>query len=461
MRPGARRPHARATSAVAVVLLGLLGVLSACAGPGDPGDLGGPADAAPADDPLVRRATAVAADLAALPGVEEAAPGWLAAPPVDGPDTRTVAFDVRTGVATAADVTGTASAALDVLVDADVPGSVRVWQQSRTGFPGVAVTLGTGDPAAVLLATTAQLLALPGLTDVAVAADSVSLTLSGPSALPTVAETTARLATGTLMVGTADQRLSTVVPPGVLDGTLATTLAELLARPEVTSVFLGTAGGADQALRVQVGSGSAQVAVAQLLAARPPGATPVSFSAATAFGEVTGTVGAPLAAGALDASPPAATTWPADPGAPPCTGADLEVRVHGGDAALGRRFLLLAARNTGPVPCAVEGTPAVEFWRASGTPALDVETGTPPGTAAPGRIVVPAGGAVYAELQWGAMSTALDPDVTVALGVRAVRGADAVRLEVPAEAGGPLDVLAGAAVAVGPWQQTPAGWQVG
>jgi hypothetical protein len=442
------------------VLLALLGVLSACADPGP--RAGGPSDdAAPADDPLVRRVTAVAAALAELPGVEEAAPGWVDGPPADGPDTRAVAFDVRTGAVTAADVTATASAALDVLVDAEVPGSVRVWQAARTGMPGVAVTLGTGDPADALLATTAQLLTLPGLTGAEVAADTVALTVSDPTALPAVAAATADLGTGTLMVGTADQRLSTVVPPGVLDGALATTLAELLARPEVTSVFLGTAGGADRALQVQVGSGSAQAAVAELLAARPPGATPVSFSVSTAFGEVTGTVGAPLAAGALDTPPPAATTWPADPGARPCTGADLEVLVHGGDAALGRRFLLLAARNTGPVPCAVEGTPAVEFWRASGTPAPDVETGTRPGTPAPGRIVAPVGGAVYAELQWGAMSTALDPDVTVALGVRAVRGADAVRLEVPAEAGGPLDVLAGAAVAVGPWQQTPEGWQIG
>jgi hypothetical protein len=451
----------------------LAGVLSACGGPGAPG---APADGAPADgaagdgdpagraaadDPLARRATAAAAALAGLPGVEEAAPGWVDPPPADGPDTRTVAFDVRTDLATAAEVTATARAALDVLADADVPGSVRLAQDARAGLPGVAVTLGTTDPADALLATTEQLLALPGLADAAVAAGTVGLTLSDPAVLPAVAESTARLGTGTLMVGTADQRLSSVVPPGALDGPLAATLAGLLARPDVTSAFLGTATGADAALQVRVGSGSAQAAVAQLLATAPPGAAPVPFSVATAFGEVTGSVGEPLAAGALDLPPPAATTWPADPAAPPCTGSGLAVEVHGGDAALGRRFLLLAARNTGPVPCAVEGTPAVEFWRASGTAAPDVETGTRPGTPAPGRVVVPVGDVVYAELQWGAMSTALDPDVTVALGVRAVRGADAVRLEVPAEAGGPLDVLAGAAVAVGPWQQTPEGWQVG
>lgn len=460
MPPDARDRGPRAhAAAAAVVLLTLLGVLSACAGPGGRDD-GSARGSAHADDPLVLRVAAVTAALAALPGVEEAAPGWVDAPPAEGPDTRTVAFDVRTGAATAADVTATAAATVHVLVDADLPGSVRVWQGARTGMPGVAVTLGTGDPAAALLATTAQLLALPGLTDAAVAVDTVSLTLADPTALPVVAEVTTRLATGTLLIGTADQRLSTVVPPGVLDGTLAATLSELLARPEVTSVFLGTAGGADDTLQVQVGSSSAQAAVAQLLASRPPPAAPLPFSVATAFGEVTGAVGAPLAAAAL-APPAAATTWPADPAAPPCTGADLEVRVHGGDAALGRRFLLLAARNTGPVPCAVEGAPAVEFWRASGTPAPDVATGTRPGTPAPGRLVVPVGAAVYAELQWAAMSTAQDPDVSVAVGVRAVRGADAVRLEVPREAGGPLDVLAGAAVAVGPWQQTPEGWQVG
>lgn len=443
------------TSAAVVGLPLVLVLLGGCVGPGAGAAPDSATSATTTVDALTRRAAAAAATLAGLPGVEEATPG----PVADGSaDARWVSFDVRTDVATAPEVTATASAALAVLVADDLTGSVRLAQPARPGLPAVAVTLGTDVPAEALLATTAQVLALPGVTGAEVAEGTVSLGLDGPATLPALAGATAALDTATLMMATPDQRLSTVTAPGLLTPALAGALAAVLARHDVTSVFFGGVDGPDEALQVRVRSASAQAAVAQALAATDDG--PVRFAVATAFQEVTGTVGQPLAAGALDAPPPAPTTWPADPAAPACTGADLEVRVEGGDAALGRRFLLLAARNAGPVACAVDGTPAVEFWRASGTTAPDVEVGTRPGTPAPGRVVVPADGTVYAQLQWGAMSTALDPDVTVALGVRAVRGAEATRLAVPANAGGPLDVLAGAAVAIGPWQQTAGGWQV-
>jgi hypothetical protein len=70
-------------------------------------------------------------------------------------------------------------------------------------------------------------------------------------------------------------------------------------------------------------------------------------------------------------------------------------------------------------------------------------------------------------MQWGAMSTANDPDVTVALDVVPVAGAAPVRLwpEIPADAGlaagaTTLDVLDGAEVRVSPWVQAAEGWAV-
>lgn len=173
------------------------------------------------------------------------------------------------------------------------------------------------------------------------------------------------------------------------------------------------------------------------------------------------------------AETPATAPTPAAevPGAPalPCTDADLTVAVVGSDAALGSRFLLLGATNTSSVGCILDGRPALGFVRESGTLTPDVDL-VPRATPdpKPGPVVVPPGGTAYSELRWGAMSTALDPDETVRIRVRAMRGMRGTEIPVlpvrsDPEAGPPpssLDILAGAEVEVGPWQAAVEGWNL-
>ncbi|GAA1729740.1 hypothetical protein GCM10009809_26640 [Isoptericola hypogeus] len=163
--------------------------------------------------------------------------------------------------------------------------------------------------------------------------------------------------------------------------------------------------------------------------------------------------------------PDAVEPWPADAGALDCTGSDLGLTLGAPDAALGSRYLAVRAQNVSGRPCAVEGVPSIAFLNADGDEQDDVlVTAAAPGVV-PGRVVVPAGESLLATLEWDAMSTANDPDVTTALAVTPVPGADPVRLvpEVPGGAGtsgGPagLDVLDGADVQVGPWAQAADGW---
>lgn len=157
--------------------------------------------------------------------------------------------------------------------------------------------------------------------------------------------------------------------------------------------------------------------------------------------------------------------WPADADAPDCTGSDLELTLGTPDAALGSRYLGVEARNISAAPCAVDGVPDVVFRDADGEEQAGVRfVAAAPGVV-PGRVVVPPGENLLATLEWDAMSTANDPDVTTALDVTPVPGADPVRLvpEIPAGAGtsaGPttLDVLDGAEVQIGPWAQGADGW---
>jgi len=160
---------------------------------------------------------------------------------------------------------------------------------------------------------------------------------------------------------------------------------------------------------------------------------------------------------------PGPTAYPDDQSAPACTEADLDVMIAGYDAAAGTRYLTLEATNTSDRACAVQGAPELGFSRLSGTktpgvvyPALC--RGLPP------RVVVPADQKLYAVLEWGAMSTSLDPDVAVAMRVRATPDSSQVTLpfdEVPLYDGttlDELDVLDGAQVEVGWWQADANVW---
>jgi hypothetical protein len=159
--------------------------------------------------------------------------------------------------------------------------------------------------------------------------------------------------------------------------------------------------------------------------------------------------------------PDGVTPWPEAPAAPACSGDDLELTLGTPDAAAGGRYLGVLARNVSGGPCALEGVPGLAFRNAEGEPQRNVTVAPQPGIV-PGRVVVPAGGQAMATLQWRAMSTALDPDVTTRVEVTPVPGADPVRLvpREPGDSGGAttLDVLDGAEVRVGPWAQAVEGW---
>ncbi|GGU22604.1 hypothetical protein GCM10007979_21780 [Nocardioides albus] len=146
--------------------------------------------------------------------------------------------------------------------------------------------------------------------------------------------------------------------------------------------------------------------------------------------------------------------WPADPGAPSCRMEDLEVTFGGQDAAAGSRQAWLRARNTSGGACAIESVPAVEFLNADGAAQAGVSVEPYEPSMVPARVVVPAGESVMAALDWQAMSTANDPDVTTELRVVAIPGGPAVTLGVGVP-GGPsdLDILDGAEVRISPWAQ--------
>lgn len=384
----------------------------------------------------------VVATVSALPGVAEVT--WNAAD--DGGD-----LTVRTDVATAGEFRDVGRAVAAALPDAREHVRERVWQDVRPGLAAVAVEVVDRREAAPLLRTVADLASSADVTSAQATRDAVSATVATADALPRLAAATVALPQPMLLLSTADQRLVVDVAPGVLDTALADVLVAVAARPDVASLSVdaraATDGTREAWLRVQVQGDDTVAEVARALGAAdwPAGRPRVHVVVASAFREQGGLLGVPEQEPADDGAPVGAP-------APACT--DLEVAVAGFDAALGSRYLLLRATNATPGPCLVEGRPDVAFQRASGTLVPDVETGTRTGTPAPEPLVVAPGGTVAAQLRWGAMSTALDPDVTVALLVTPVPGAATVTLDAPE---GGLDVLAGAAVEIGPWQRGD-GW---
>ncbi|WP_162449057.1 DUF4232 domain-containing protein [Phytoactinopolyspora mesophila] len=158
--------------------------------------------------------------------------------------------------------------------------------------------------------------------------------------------------------------------------------------------------------------------------------------------------------------PAGVEAWPDDVDAPSCTGADLDVGYGGSDAATGARYALLLARNVSDRPCAVEGIPGIALRNADGAEQTDIRLEPYTSSAVPARLVVPPGEQLLAPLQWRAMSTANDPDVTTSVEVTAVPGAEPVLLDVT-DGDGPsagLDILDGAELRLGPWVQALEGW---
>jgi hypothetical protein len=308
----------------------------------------------------------------------------------------------------------------------------------------------------------------------AASVDDTTVTVPDPADLPVAADLVARadLFTPPATLRTADGT-ATYAAGLVPREATARLVADVAARPDVTSAVFTWNQASPSLLTVTATSAAAAQDLAAWLAAQDE-ASVVTPSEA----EITVPDGEPVQVWVAGLEPPVVVphtvplpdgveAWPADHDAPDCTGDDLEPTLSAPDAAAGQRYLSVLARNTSGRSCAVDGVPRLVFLDAADAPQDDVRVVAAADGVVPGRVVVPAGESVMSTLQWGAMSTANDPDVTVAVEVTTVTDADPVRLvpEIPPGLGteaGPatLDVLDGAEVRVSPWVQASSGWSV-
>lgn len=200
---------------------------------------------------------------------------------------------------------------------------------------------------------------------------------------------------------------------------------------------------------VRVGDPSDLAKVADVAAAQGTGVDVV---------RVLGDDDAELALADVPPRPPyvPSTDWPADPSAPICDPADLRLEITGADAALGSRYLFLGATNTGAAPCALQGRPELTFRTLAEEP-LDVDV--VPSAALPDapRVVVPPGARAAAMVDWNAMPTADNPDLTYELALAAGPGAPVTELPLTSWVveGGPhttFDIVDGGEVTSTAWQ---------
>ncbi|MDR7383675.1 DUF4232 domain-containing protein [Promicromonospora iranensis] len=159
---------------------------------------------------------------------------------------------------------------------------------------------------------------------------------------------------------------------------------------------------------------------------------------------------------------PAGTkAWPDDVTAPACASGHLRIAWPGSDAATGHRYGLLTARNVARHACALEAVPEVVPLNDAGRGQDDVSIEPYAPGVVPGRVVVPPGEAASAAVEWGAMSTVNDPDLTTTLRVVPQPGTAAVEVPVserPGSSPGGLDVLDGAVLRISPWVQALEGY---
>ncbi|WP_166853098.1 DUF4232 domain-containing protein [Isoptericola sp. BMS4] len=441
-------------------------------------------------DPVPDELRAVEREVADLPGVVEVSTDYavVARDPLDGDAARST-VTVRLDEALAPGAAGRAAERAATLVDgARVPGtdltaSVVVEAGEPTAFGGAAVppvsvrgpSSGGADdtptdPAADLSTRVVGAFTLwRGGTARVGTADAVSSDAGGLVGL-------ARLAADeelAVSVGTADGTVSYDGYGGVPDVAAVRLAVDAVGRDAVTTAVLADSAEPRLSVGLDVAADAPPArALVRWLEdpARAAGlGRPVAYTVsepgyATLLDGWVGGVAPPEPAEHTVPVPDDVAAWPADADAPACAGGDLDLALSTPDAATGSRYLAVLATNVSGRPCALDGVPGLVFRNADGEPQRDVTlTPSAPGVV-PGRVVVPDGERARATLEWRAMSTANDPDVTTSVEVTPVPGADAVRL-VPADPAGPgadgpttLDVLDGAEVRAGPWVQAAEGW---
>ncbi|MGO1339913.1 MAG: DUF4232 domain-containing protein, partial [Cellulosimicrobium funkei] len=233
----------------------------------------------------------------------------------------------------------------------------------------------------------------------------------------------------------------------VPDDALLTLLGEVAAEPGVTQVAHETARDTfpPRPLLTVITSGDAAVVARTLEGAAYAGPT----LAYQVHGSTDGGASATRSGFVAGAAAPTTGTRPA--GA--CAPGDLTLGALGFDAAAGRRFRTVTARNDGTAECVLAGAPAVRFVADDGSE-TDVllepdDDGLAPITLAPGATA-------WAALSWRGGSTADDPPLVTTLLVAPHPGdpESVVGLAGIPGVGDGLDLLGGGTATIGSW--TPA-----
>ncbi len=172
---------------------------------------------------------------------------------------------------------------------------------------------------------------------------------------------------------------------------------------------------------------------------------------------------APVDPAPVDPAPPVPVPVAATPPRPvdaevPCAQEDLDLTVTGFDAALGARAASVQARNTGEVPCWVEGVPVVTLLQGGRPLSLTVEPGQAP-AGGPAtvqrvgmRVGIAPGGTALSLLTWRTYAGWADAEtpqtVTVALDPTAPPVEVGIVGGPPAA---PFDIADGGSWGIAPW----------
>jgi len=462
----ARRPAPRATTALVAALAGTgLALAAALVAPAvlaaapehaapttarepePPGTTDGPTP--PSDDPTdwVQDTTEL---LRALPGVADVRmDGWSGAAayvtldtPLPSPedaqrtadDAREILVASRGGAVWALHLEGTTpdGATLQVVDGTDPRGTA-----STPGGPGL---LGD-DPVAYAV----RLLADDGVRAVALDPSSASATVAGTADLARVVDAVRGEGRGLSSVGTTGYGTSLSLGDGTTlpDDALVALVAQTASRPGVTTTSYAARRSelpGTPLLSVVVAGDPA--GVARWLDGTTYDADPLGYQVHGTADDGSQAVRSGYVADAVPGLPADGTT---------CDPALLTLDATGFDAALGRRFLTVTARNDDDAPCVLAGAPALRFVASDGSEqAVLVE---PDASVDQGPVTLAPGDVAQSVLSWRGGSTAGGPALVTSLLVAPTPGAPESVVpfaDVPGAESG-LDLLDGATATVTPW----------
>lgn len=309
----------------------------------------------------------------------------------------------------------------------------------------------TGDPSPDLLgedpvAYAVRLVAVDGVRGVALEPGSASVEVADAADLVPVAGVVRAEGRGLTAMGTSGYAVNLALEPDgttVPDDVLLTLVAGTSARPGVDTVLYEARRPVLPGTPLLTAYGSGDTApVARWLDEATYGADPLGY-------QVHGTAedgGASVRSGYVGGSVPGV---PAD--GTTCAVGLLTLDAAWFDAALGRRFLAVTARNDDDAPCVLAGSPVLRFVASDGSEQeVLVE---PDGIAVGSPVTLAPGDLAQSTLSWRGGSTADGPALVTSLLVAPVAGAPESVVpfaDVPGAEHG-LDLLDGATATVTPW----------